>query len=157
MVDVRRLLDDVLYRDLGPGSKWADMAQLDILGQPIADANPVLATAPKQYWSEDNLLDKVFLSYGWGDDNQPVIATIEQICAAQDIPLVRDTQYLKFQDSAQRFMEHLGQSKAMIAIVIGDAYLKSENCMFRAGGNRHPRRLSPGPHFPHHPTQRPDP
>jgi internalin A len=132
MVDVRRLLDDVLfYRDPGPGSKWAEEIQSSLFSsdQPVPDTNPLLANAQKQYWSEDNLLDKVFLSYGWGDDNQPVIATIEQICAAQNIPLVRDTQYLKFQDSAQRFMETLGQSKAII-LVIGDAYLKSENCMF---------------------------
>jgi internalin A len=131
MVDVRRLLDDVLYRTREPDAKGMGAMASDLLplGQPVSDTNPVLATAPKQYWSEDNLLDKVFLSYGWGDDNQPVIETIEQICAAQDIPLVRDTKYLKFQDSAQRFMQTLGQSKAII-LVIGDAYLKSENCMF---------------------------
>ena len=133
MVDVRRLLDDVLYRTREPdakgmGLKDAQFAQLPF-EFPQSDTNPVLATAQKQYWSEDNLLNKVFLSYGWGDDNKPVIATIEQLCADQDIPLVRDTQYLKFQDSAQRFMQTLGQSKAII-LVIGDAYLKSENCMF---------------------------
>ncbi|MEA5463258.1 COR domain-containing protein, partial [Leptothoe sp. PORK10 BA2] len=129
MVDVRRLLDEVLYEplDLKPGDEWAKRLDGEnYQGLPIQDTSSILNIAQKQMYQP---VKEVFISYAWGGDSEEITNKIDEILKATDINLIRDKRDLGFKGRIKAFMQEIGQGNAVI-VIISDKYLKSENCMF---------------------------
>ncbi|NER83464.1 MAG: TIR domain-containing protein [Leptolyngbya sp. SIO1D8] len=130
MVDVRRLLDDILYFSdplLHPerGIRPDDNLQ----GLPLQDVSSIRNSAQIQTYQELEPTKEVFISYAWGGDSEDVANKIDTTFQTKDITLIRDKRDLGFKGRIKAFMEQIGRGKAVI-VVISDKYLKSENCMF---------------------------
>ncbi|MEM1370114.1 MAG: COR domain-containing protein, partial [Cyanobacteria bacterium P01_H01_bin.15] len=138
MVDVRRLLNDILYLDsdgLQPGEKWA--AELVVhdnqQGLPLKQSNFVRDRTQVQLYQPKK---EVFISYAWGDKKEEpphkreeIVNNIDSVFESTDITLIRDKRNLGFKGRIKEFMQQIGKGKAVI-VIISDKYLKSENCMF---------------------------
>jgi internalin A len=72
---------------------------------------------------------KVFVSYKQSDESIALVDRIENVLRDHGITLLRDRNEVGYRDSFRNFMERLASSDAIV-VVLSDAYLKSENCMF---------------------------
>ncbi|NEQ54121.1 MAG: TIR domain-containing protein, partial [Leptolyngbya sp. SIO3F4] len=142
MVDVRRLLDDILYRnveDLLDGKEDGTFPQRYVSdsdspqGLPLQPNELVRKSAPTQVYQP---VKEVFISYAWGDNNEDplhkreeIVNKIDSAFETIDITLIRDKRDLGFKGRIKDFMQQIGKGKAVI-VIISDKYLKSENCMF---------------------------
>ena len=138
MVDVRRLLNDILYLDsdgLEPGDKLADALSIkdNQQGLPSQQRNLVRERAQIQTYQPEK---EVFISYAWGDKKEDppykrerIVNKIDSTFENTDITLIRDKRDLGFRGRIKEFMRQIGKGKAVI-VIISDKYLKSENCMF---------------------------
>ncbi len=72
---------------------------------------------------------KIFLSYSW--QNKEESSTIEEDFNRIGIPLIKDTNNIKFKDSISNFIKDIRNSDFAI-LLISDDYLKSVNCMSEA-------------------------
>ncbi|WP_414545432.1 COR domain-containing protein [Nostoc sp. CCY0012] len=124
MVDVRRLIDDVLYsseREYREDSPQVTKLQSEL----EQERNKFFAHQPK-----DNPQKEVFISYTLRDNHsETVVEQIEQAFKAQDIKIIRDKNAVAYKENFKAFMQRLSRAKCVI-IVISNEYLKSENCMY---------------------------
>ena len=73
---------------------------------------------------------KAFVSYNWDTEIKTGIADeLEKVFQQNGVVLLRDKNQLGNYDSIKKFMDGLSQGSHIIT-VIGEAYLKSENCMY---------------------------
>ncbi|MEM1256254.1 MAG: COR domain-containing protein [Cyanobacteria bacterium P01_H01_bin.21] len=131
MVDVRRLLDDILYRhldDLQPSKQWLDMFTTsdNQQGLPLQPKEIIRNQTPTQVYQPPK---EVFISYAWGGDSENITNKVDEAFKAISINLTRDKRDLGFKGRIKEFMQQIGEGKAVI-VIISDKYLKSENCMF---------------------------
>jgi hypothetical protein len=130
MVDVRRLLNDILYvPDPLLHPEGGMRSEANPQGLPLQDTSSILKSAQTQRYQETAPTQEVFISYAWGGDSEAMANQIDQTFATTDITLIRDKRDLGFKGRIKEFMEQIGQGNAVI-VVISDKYLKSENCMF---------------------------
>jgi internalin A len=89
---------------------------------------------------------RVFVSYKQSDESIALVDRIENVLRDHGITLIRDRNEVAYRDSFRKFMERLGAGDAIV-VVLSDAYLKSENCMFElteiAGGGGLHKRVYP--------------
>ena len=129
MVNVRRLIDDILYQamDTGTGEVWETQSPYaDRQGLPLQDNTAVLVSAQKQTYQPTK---EVFISYAWGGDSEEITNKVDEALKASKINLVRDKRDLGFKGRIKDFMQQIGKGRAVV-VIISDKYLKSENCMF---------------------------
>ena len=72
---------------------------------------------------------EVYLSYSWSEESNAVADELDKAFQARGVSVVRDRRDIGYKASIKEFMARLGQGKCVI-LVISDAYLKSENCLF---------------------------
>lgn len=124
MVDVRKLIDDVMYQSFGADRELKPQAVP--LQDKLQEEKEKLLTFPSlpEYEKE------IFISYTWRDEHsKPYVEQLEQTFQAKGIKIIRDTNAVDYKARFQEFMQRIGRGKWVIA-VISDQYLKSENCMF---------------------------
>ena len=112
MVDVRRLIDEVIDS-----------------GDDIADPERRLQTWPVQHLPEDTKAKAIFISYAWGGESESLANQVDQAFNQKGVTIMRDKSEMGFKDRIKDFMERIGRGKCVI-VIIGENYLKSENCMF---------------------------
>lgn len=78
---------------------------------------------------KENKTPNIFLSYSWNNKDQA--STLENDFNKIGITLIKDTINLKYKDSISDYMKSIRNADFAI-ILLSDAYLKSENCMFEA-------------------------
>ena len=75
-------------------------------------------------------IDKaVYISYAWEPRSEKVV---DDLCLAfkkKGVAVIRDKTDLGYKDQLKSFMQQIGKGRYVI-LVIGEKYLKSENCMF---------------------------
>ncbi len=117
MVDVRRLIDDVMFQPVKEdGEINAQVAQL----QSELEQERDRSLTHKQ---------EIFISYAWGGESEQFVNQLDQTLQAKGIKIIRDKRDLGYKGLIKAFMERIGRGKCAIA-VISDKYLKSPNCMF---------------------------
>ncbi|MFG6099602.1 COR domain-containing protein [Leptothoe sp. ISB3NOV94-8A] len=142
MVDVRKLLDDILYRNIedliaskedGVFSQRYTSASNNLQGLPLQPNDLIRQSTPTQMYQPEK---EVFISYAWGDTKEDppykreeIVNKIDSVFEATDIKLIRDKRDLGFKGRIKEFMQQIGKGKAVI-VIISNKYLKSENCMF---------------------------
>jgi hypothetical protein len=72
---------------------------------------------------------EVFVSYSWGGASEALVDEIEVEMRARGVSIKRDRNEIRYRDSIQQFMRHLGAGKCVI-VVLDKRYLESKNCMF---------------------------
>jgi hypothetical protein len=92
--------------------------------EPASPAKPAPAKAVGAATSRE-----IFVSYAWGGESEEIVDKIDQAFAAKGITIIRDKRDAGYKASIKEFMERIGRGKTVI-VVIGEKYLKSENCMF---------------------------
>ncbi|NEZ55267.1 leucine-rich repeat domain-containing protein [Adonisia turfae] len=135
MVDVRKLLDDILYRNIedllaskedGVFSQRYTSASNNLQGLPLQPNDLIRQSTPTQMYQPEK---EVFISYAWGGDSEDITNKVDEALKATSINLIRDKRDLGFKGRIKDFMQQIGKGKAVI-VIISDKYLKSENCMF---------------------------
>jgi hypothetical protein len=74
-------------------------------------------------------IQEIFLSYSWGGQSEAIANELDQAFEARGVTIVRDKRSLGFRGRIREFMQRMGQGKCVI-LIIGERYLKSENCLF---------------------------
>ncbi len=72
---------------------------------------------------------ELFISYAWGGESEAIVDKVDRAFEAKGITIIRDKRDAGYKASIKEFMERIGRGKVVI-VVIGEKYLKSENCMF---------------------------
>lgn len=72
---------------------------------------------------------EIYLSYGWGGENELIVDKIYQSFKDKGYNIIRDKIDLGYKGNIKDFMQSIGKGKYVIS-VISDKYLKSENCMY---------------------------
>ena len=131
MVDIRQLLDEILYQPLDYQQDLEKDILLNTKLQDLSsqDVSNIRSSAQKQTYQEPSISKEVFISYAWGGDSEALVNQVDRIFQEKNINLIRDKRNLSFRGSIKTFMQQIGRGKAVIA-VISEKYLKSENCMF---------------------------
>ncbi|MEH2337791.1 COR domain-containing protein [Nostoc sp.] len=124
MVDVRRLIDDVMFQP----------------DRPDKELNPQVAQLQKElerkrdesltHRLQDSNQKQVFISYTWRDkESKTLVEKIEQAFEAKGIKILRDSNEIGYKERFKEYMQRLSRGICVI-LVISDQYLKSENCMY---------------------------
>jgi internalin A len=123
MVDVRRLVDDVVDSrdDRMPGRKEVENQS----------ANP---ERQRESWPVQNLPEHtdenaIFISYAWGGESENIANQVDNAFSEKGVTIIWDKREMGFKDRIKNFMERIGRGRCII-VIIGEQYLKSENCMF---------------------------
>ncbi|MEH2307296.1 COR domain-containing protein, partial [Nostoc sp.] len=138
MVNVRRLIDDVLFQSDRPdGELNPQVAQLqnelerkrdESLTHRLRDSNqeekPIMDSQSAMEFEKE-----IFISYAWGGESEQFVNQLDETLQAKGIKIIRDKRDLGYKGLIKAFMERIGRGKCAIA-VISDKYLKSPNCMF---------------------------
>lgn len=72
---------------------------------------------------------EVYLSYSWSKESNALADELDEAFQARGVTVVRDRREVGYKASIKDFMARLGQGKCVV-LVISDAYLKSQNCLF---------------------------
>lgn len=72
---------------------------------------------------------EIFVSYAWGGESEQIVNKLDQAFQDKGITIARDKRDAGYKASIKEFMQRIGRGKAVI-VIIGEKYLKSENCMF---------------------------
>lgn len=72
---------------------------------------------------------EVFISYAWGGESEIVAEQIHTVLNDNGFKVIRDKSNLGYKGNIREFMDRIGREKYVVT-VIGDKYLKSENCMY---------------------------
>ncbi|MBE8966312.1 leucine-rich repeat domain-containing protein [Nostocales cyanobacterium LEGE 12452] len=124
MVDVRRLIDDVLFTS-DQEYRENNFQVTKLQSELEQERNKSFSHQHK-----DNDQKEVFISYTLRDNHsETVVKQIEKVFQAQGIKIIRDKNAVAYKERFKVFMQRLSQGKCVI-IVISDHYLKSENCMY---------------------------
>jgi internalin A len=150
MVDVRRLIDDVLSQEIETEQKYylrpdrlptpaeslqreleqAREKSLNRQSRQTSIPESVTRDSPSSQFQFDTESDKeVFISYAWGGDSEAIVNQLDQAFQNKGITLVRDKRDLGFKGRIKEFMQRIGRGKCVV-VVISEKYLKSENCMY---------------------------
>jgi TIR domain len=78
---------------------------------------------------QNNSNEEIFISYGWGGDSEKIADTIYATFHEKKFKIIRDKIDLSYKGNIKDFMQKIGEGSYII-VIIGDKYLKSENCMF---------------------------
>lgn len=70
----------------------------------------------------------IFISYSWKPSSNTVVDEVQQTLKEKGIIIKRDKDVLGYKGDIEKFMQLIGQGKAVI-LVIGKDYLEAENCM----------------------------
>ncbi|MEH1800375.1 MAG: COR domain-containing protein [Nostoc sp.] len=138
MVNVRRLIDDVMFQSDRPdGELNPQVAQLqnelerkrdESLTHRLRDSNqeekPIMNSQSAIEFEKE-----IFISYAWGGESEQFVNKLDETFQAKGIKIIRDKRDLGYKGLIKPFMERIGRGKCAIA-VISDKYLKSPNCMF---------------------------
>ncbi|MEH2185870.1 MAG: COR domain-containing protein [Nostoc sp.] len=138
MVDVRRLIDDVMFQSDRPdGELNPQVAQSqnelerkrdESLTHRLRDSNqeekPIMNSQSAIEFEKE-----IFISYAWGGESEQFVNKLDETFQAKGIKIIRDKRDLGYKGLIKPFMERIGRGKCAIA-VISDKYLKSPNCMF---------------------------
>ncbi|MEH1867482.1 MAG: COR domain-containing protein [Nostoc sp.] len=138
MVDVRRLIDDVMFQSDRPDKELnPQVAQLqnelerkrdELLTHRLRDSNqeekPIMDSQSAMEFEKE-----IFISYAWGGESEQFVNQLDETLQAKGIKIIRDKRDLGYKGLIKAFMERIGRGKCAIA-VISDKYLKSPNCMF---------------------------
>jgi hypothetical protein len=73
--------------------------------------------------------NEVFVSYAWGAESETIVDELERAFDQRGIHMVRDKKDLDYKGSIRVFEERIGRGQCII-LVISDAYLRSEHCMY---------------------------
>lgn len=79
--------------------------------------------------SVNNEISEVFISYSWQKESKSIANEIENVLKSNNINVIRDKNDIGYKGLIKEFMERLGRGRFII-LIIGEAYLKSENCMY---------------------------
>ncbi|MEH2169266.1 MAG: COR domain-containing protein, partial [Nostoc sp.] len=138
MLDVRRLIDDVMFQSDRPEKELnPQVAQLqnelerkrdESLTHRPGDSNqekkPIMNSQSAMEFEKE-----IFISYAWGGESEQFVNQLDETLQAKGIKIIRDKRDLGYKGLIKAFMERIGRGKCAIA-VISDKYLKSPNCMF---------------------------
>ncbi|OYE03750.1 leucine-rich repeat domain-containing protein [Nostoc sp. 'Peltigera membranacea cyanobiont' 232] len=138
MVDVRRLIDDVMFqpdrpdKELNPQvvqlQKELERKRDESLTHRLRDSNqeekPIMNSQSVMEFEKE-----IFISYAWGGESEQFVNQLDETLQAKGIKIIRDKRDLGYKGLIKAFMERIGRGKCAIA-VISDKYLKSPNCMF---------------------------
>ncbi|MEH1793142.1 leucine-rich repeat domain-containing protein [Nostoc sp.] len=138
MVDVRRLIDDVMFqpdrpdKELNPQvvqlQKELERKRDESLTHRLRDSNqeekPIMNSQSVMEFEKE-----IFISYAWGGESEQFVNQLDETLQAKGIKIIRDKRDLGYKGLIKAFMERIGRGKCAIAI-ISDKYLKSPNCMF---------------------------
>ncbi|MBE8997261.1 leucine-rich repeat domain-containing protein [Nostoc sp. LEGE 12447] len=138
MVNVRRLIDDVMFQSDRPDKEVnPQVAQLqnelerkrdESLTHRLQDSNqeekPIMNSQSAMEFEKE-----IFISYAWGGESEQFVNQLDETFQAKGITIIRDKRDLGYKGLIKAFMERIGRGKCAIA-VISDKYLKSPNCMF---------------------------
>jgi len=72
---------------------------------------------------------EIFISYSWKEESNQIADELEAILTEKKMNIIRDVRALGYKGLIKPFMQKIGKGKYVI-LIISDAYLKSENCMF---------------------------
>ena len=72
---------------------------------------------------------EIFISYSWATESKEIADQLEATFQTKGIKIMRDISQMQYKDRIQEFMKNIGRGKCVI-VIISQAYLKSENCMF---------------------------
>ncbi len=72
---------------------------------------------------------EIYISYAWGEPWEGIVDELDRHFQGKGIDIVRDRRNLGYKGRIKEFMAEIGRGGYVI-VVIGDKYLKSENCMF---------------------------
>ncbi|MDZ7952623.1 COR domain-containing protein [Nostoc sp. DedQUE09] len=138
MVDVRRLIDDVMFQTDRPDKEFnPQVTQLqkelerkrdESLTHRLRGSNqeekPIMNSQSAMEFEKE-----IFISYAWGGESEQFVNQLDETFQAKGIKIIRDKRDLGYKGLIKSFMERIGRGKCAIA-VISDKYLKSPNCMF---------------------------
>ena len=138
MVDVRRLIDDVMFQADRPDKELnPQVAQLQ--NELEQEKNELLThrLRNREQRQEDIMNSQsaiefekeIFISYAWGGESEQFVNKLDETLQAKGITIIRDKRDLPYKGQIKAFMERIGRGKCVLA-VISDKYLKSPNCMF---------------------------
>ena len=124
MVDVRRLIDDVMFQSDRPDKELnPQVAQLQNELERKRDESLT-------HRLQDSNQKQVFISYTWRDkESKTLVEKIEQAFEAKGIKILRDSNEIGYKERFKEYMQRLSRGICVI-LVISDQYLKSENCMY---------------------------
>lgn len=138
MVDVRRLIDDVMFQSDRPDKELNfQVARLqnelerkrdESLTHRLQDSKQ----QEKHIINSQSTMEfekEIFISYAWGGESEQFVNQLDETLQAKGIKIIRDKRDLGYKGLIKAFMERIGRGKCAIA-VISDKYLKSPNCMF---------------------------
>ncbi|MGF1516043.1 MAG: toll/interleukin-1 receptor domain-containing protein, partial [Elainellaceae cyanobacterium] len=127
-VDVRRLMDEVVQNYASVEESYK--VQHSGFGHFNRDRAHGGQLAPIDHVEKysDVANKEIFISYAW-EGGEAIANKVEAICQQRNIPLRRDSSAIDYKGPIRDFMQRLGRGKAVI-LVVSDAYLKSESCMF---------------------------
>lgn len=74
-------------------------------------------------------LPELFISYSWREESKDLVDEFCIKAEGKDMHVIRDINALKTGDSISAFMRRIGEGKRVV-VILSDAYLKSDNCMF---------------------------
>jgi internalin A len=138
MVNVRRLIDDVMFQSDRPDKEVnPQVAQLqnelerkrdESLTHRLQDRKqqekPIINSQSTMEFEKE-----IFISYAWGGESEQFVNQLDETLQTKGIKIIRDKRDLGYKGLIKAFMERIGRGKCAIA-VISDKYLKSPNCMF---------------------------
>lgn len=110
-----------------------DLQSPDTSGSSVSEASvlqefDIMTTTREEV--ERKASKQVFVSYAWGSkESVELVDQLEAACQEHDIELIRDENELAYKDSIRDFTQRLGRGRCIV-VVLSDAYLKSDNCMF---------------------------
>jgi hypothetical protein len=74
--------------------------------------------------------DHAYVSFAWKAEKQtPIVDRLDAACRARGIELHRDSNHIGYGKSIRAFMDEIGAARHVV-VVLSDAYLKSEYCMY---------------------------
>jgi GTPase SAR1 family protein len=114
MVDVRRLIEDVLPRRHEQAPAIAGQGITTVASGELEVKDPG---------------KEVFVSYATGGESGQVVDALQKAFAERGITVLRDKDELAYKDSIRAFMQRLGRSRYVV-IVLSQKYLESPYCMF---------------------------
>ncbi|MEH2300912.1 MAG: COR domain-containing protein [Nostoc sp.] len=124
MVDVRRLIDDVMFQPDRPDKELNP--QVTPLQKELERKRDESVTHRIQGSNQK----QVFISYTWRDkESKTLVEKIEQAFDAKGIKILRDSNEIGYKEGFKEYMQRLSRGICVI-LVISDQYLKSENCMY---------------------------
>jgi hypothetical protein len=132
--DVRPI--QIVLRDKTAGKSWCDFFEDSNVWSPISSDTIQENQSQEQPVDEASItpsaggtMEEIYISYAWGSESELIIDQLTRAFRNRALQLHRDRTDMKYKDSLREFMGRLGAGRCIV-LIIGEAYLKSKNCMF---------------------------